>query len=261
METNILLNDEIASKVESIKKLLKEDSSNSETVSEYLIIPFLYTSKGDVKSAKDRIVTWMKYKVQFPKLVDVVDFLDENVLSVYKKCMLTTDINQEDCKFPLVAVLNLAKAHNVNIYEAAKISINAVHCSILQSERVRQYGKIVVVNVGDLPYSILLQLTPTFLYQFVKTMMCVWDDWLKKIIIVNAGVIIGSTIRACRLPLPEHTNKRIEVYSGSWECLLKEIPKQSLPIEYGGTNGTVEECNDHLLPLMAKWRNVVLNYL
>ncbi|GAB6020117.1 hypothetical protein CHUAL_002847 [Chamberlinius hualienensis] len=146
---------ELDSKIESLKKLLEEDSSLNITAGEYLLLTSLHTCNGDVERTKEKIIKYFQYKKQFPKLLKAVDLLDDYRQSMYRKCILITDANQEQLKSPFVMVIDMS--------------------------------------------------------------------------------------------------------NGSGDCLKDEIPSESLPIEYGGTNGTAEECNDHLLPTMTKWRDVILN--
>ncbi|GAB6020101.1 hypothetical protein CHUAL_002833 [Chamberlinius hualienensis] len=244
MEINRLCSGEMLIKVESVKKLLQEDSSvDMTTVGEYLIIIFLYSCKCDVKKSQEKLLTYFKYRKQFPKMLKAADPLDDHIQSIYQNCILTTDINQEELESPLVAVVNLANAGSMNIYDGSNLLVYVLRMAICHSERARKHGLSVIVNAGDMSYSLLLQFTPTFLYQTVKTMLCVSGDLVKKYIIINAGVFVSVPIRAFRMLLPESFKEIFAVYSGSWECLKDDIPSESLPIEYGGTNGTVEENN------------------
>ncbi|GAB6020102.1 hypothetical protein CHUAL_002834 [Chamberlinius hualienensis] len=236
MEINHLYSRENIDKVESVKKLLQEDSSlNMTPVGEYLIIMFLFTSNCDVKKAKERLLTYFKYKKQFPKVLKIVDVLDDYTLSFYRRCILTTDVNQEKLESPLIVVFNGSNANGVNLYDGFNLALHALKLAIYHSERVRRHGLIIIVDVSELSYSLLLQVTPTLLYQVLKSMM--------KIMVINAGVIIAIPLRAVRLLLPESLNEMFVVHSDSWDCLKDEIPSESLPIERGGTNGTIEENN------------------
>ncbi|GAB6020113.1 hypothetical protein CHUAL_002843 [Chamberlinius hualienensis] len=236
MDTMQLFSSELVSKVELVKKLLKEDSSVNITAGEYLILTCLYTCNDDVERTKEKIITYFQYKKRFPRLMKVVDMLDDYIVSLCRKSILITDINQEQLKAPLVLMINLS------------------------NERIRQHGLIVVTNVGEMPFSILFQFTPKCLYETLKCQLFAGGDLLKKIIIINAGRIVAVTVRIARQMLPKNINEMTVVHSGSWDCLKDEIPSESLPIEYDGSNGTIEECNDHLLSFMTKWRDVNLNH-
>ncbi|GAB6020116.1 hypothetical protein CHUAL_002846 [Chamberlinius hualienensis] len=222
MESNQLFSSELVSKIQSIKKLLEEDSSIDKKAGEYLILTYLHTCNGDVKRTKEKIITYFQYKKQFPRIMKERDILDDYSLSHHNKCLLTTDINQEQLEFPLVVVNNLSNASDMNAYEALNCLINFMHMFILHSERLRKHGAFIIINVGAMPFNLLFQFTPTYIYETVKSLLVV-------------------------------------VYSGSWDCLKDEIPSESLPIEYGGTNGTLDEYNAQLMPIMTKWRDVILN--
>ncbi|GAB6020107.1 hypothetical protein CHUAL_002839 [Chamberlinius hualienensis] len=265
METDHLFTTEIQSKIESVKKLLEEDSSFDEAVGKYLIITFLYANECDVEKAKEQIITYCKCRKQYPRILKPIDFLDENIQRMYRRCILITDINQKQLEFPLVIVINTSQLLNFNVYEAINVALYSMITGVLDSKRVRDRGVILIFNLTDLPYSILLSMTPSLIFQAVPCEVCVIGHLLKKVYIINAGIIVGATIRAIRLLMPNHINKIVflllfflEIHSGSWECLKDEIPSESLPIEFGGTNGTIEEY--HLLPIMIKWREVIFNH-
>ncbi|GAB6020119.1 hypothetical protein CHUAL_002849 [Chamberlinius hualienensis] len=250
---------ELVSKIKSLKKLLEEDSSINITAGEYLKLTSLYTCNGDVERTKEKIIAYFKNKKQFPKLLKAADLLENYIQSMYRKYVITTDINQEQLQSPYVLVINLSNAHNINAYDAVNCLINFINVSILHSERLRKHGLLVVINVGEMPFNFLIQLTPKFLYEGIKGLLFVAGDLLKKIIVINAGMIITASITVARQMMPTNINETLVVHSGSWDCLKDEIPSESLPIEYEGTNGTVEECNDHMLPIMTKWRDVILS--
>ncbi|GAB6020120.1 hypothetical protein CHUAL_002850 [Chamberlinius hualienensis] len=251
---------DLFSKIESLKKLLEEDSSINITAGEHLILTCLYTCDGDVEKTKEKIITYFQYKKRFPRIMKGGDMLNDNNRSLYRKCILTTDVNQEKLESPLVMVCNLSNAHNINGYEAVNNWIYIMYSVILNSERIRQHGIIVIINMDRLPFNLLFQLTPKFLYEGIKGLLFVPGDLLKKIIVVNAGVFVAGTVRICQQMLPSNINEMVVIYNGSWDCLKDEIPSESLPIEFGGTNGTAEECIDHLLPIMTKWRDVIINH-
>ncbi|GAB6020114.1 hypothetical protein CHUAL_002844 [Chamberlinius hualienensis] len=85
MDNNQLFSSELVSKIESVKKLLKEDSSLNIKSSEYLIITFLHTCDGDVDKTKKKIIEYLQYKQQFPKMMKVVDMLDDYTVSLCRK--------------------------------------------------------------------------------------------------------------------------------------------------------------------------------
>ncbi|GAB6020118.1 hypothetical protein CHUAL_002848 [Chamberlinius hualienensis] len=258
MDNNQFSSD-LFSKIESIKKLLEEDSSIDKKAGEYLLLTSLHTCNGDVERTKEKIIKYFQYKKQFPKLLKAVDLLDDYRQSMYRKCILITDVNQEQLKSPFVVVIDMSKGSDVNVLDAVNCLINFINVSILHSERLRKHGLIAVINVGAMPFNLLFQFRPTFLYESIKCQLLVAGELLKKIITINAGMIMGATITVARQVLPSSLNEKVVVYSGSWDCLKDEIPSESLPIEYGGTNGTIEECNAQLMPIMTKWRDVILN--
>ncbi|GAB6020111.1 hypothetical protein CHUAL_002841 [Chamberlinius hualienensis] len=171
MESDHLFTTEIQSKIESVKKLLEEDSSFDEDVGRYIIITFLYAYECDVEKAKEQIITYCKYRKQYPRIMKPVDFLDENIQRMYRRCILITDMNNKHLESPLVTLLNTSPVPNMNLYDAANVAVYTLIIGILDNKRVRDRGLILIINLSDLPYSLLLKVTPSLIFQAIQCLV------------------------------------------------------------------------------------------
>ncbi|GAB6020109.1 hypothetical protein CHUAL_002840 [Chamberlinius hualienensis] len=171
METDHFFTTETQSKIESVKKLLEEDSSFNEAVGDYLLMTFLYAYECDVEKTKEKIITYCKYRKQYPRIMKPIDFFDDNIQYIYRRCILISDINQKELELPLVTLLNISSVRNINLYEAINVAVYAIIIGILDSKRVRDRGLILIINLSDLPYSIVLNVTPSLLIQTVNSVV------------------------------------------------------------------------------------------
>lgn len=209
-----------------------------------IFINFILTVvKNDVEQAKEMITHYYTVKKRYPDMIKAIDLLDERVLRGINLGALTTDIGRsEDTQFPLVMVANFGRvSEDFEIYEATKISINVFMALIIGSKRTQKHGTITIMDFSEIPYFIILQITPSYLMQTISCLHVTGTAATKQIHLINVGYIVKAIIEATRLLLPTYINDLVYVHLGSWDSLSEYIPPESLPVEYGGTNGTIEE--------------------
>merc|ERR1711887_535786 len=86
-----------------------------------------------------------------------------------------------------------------------------------------------------------LQMTP----QLVKKAMTIWQEGYpmrpKGLNYINTPAAFDTVFNIFKGFMKEKMKKRIHIHGSDLESLHKEIPKDILPKEYGGTNGTVDD--------------------
>ncbi|XP_024881301.1 alpha-tocopherol transfer protein-like [Temnothorax curvispinosus] len=76
----------------------------------------------------------------------------------------------------------------------------------------------------------------------------------------NAPLIFNITARILRSFMTEKLKNRFNVYSDStMHNCLKDIPANILPVECGGTDGTIQELTEYWKKLIEENRDSLLN--
>ncbi|GAB6020100.1 hypothetical protein CHUAL_002832 [Chamberlinius hualienensis] len=90
-----------------------------------------------------------------------------------------------------------------------------------------------ILDVGDLPYRLIVQCTVQYWSQIAKCLMGLFGDLLREFHFINCGIVL------------------VFIHRESFEILnmVKVVPIESLPVEYGGSCGTLEEMNGNYLKL------------
>jgi len=94
-------------------------------------------------------------------------------------------------------------------------------------------------------------INPT-IYQFfqigpstLKKVAHVWQNCypmrFQLIIVINAPKFLDISFKIFKSFMSEKIKKRINIYSHMMQSCFKDIPANILPVEYGGTDGTIQE--------------------
>ncbi|KRT83210.1 CRAL-TRIO domain containing protein, partial [Oryctes borbonicus] len=80
---------------------------------------------------------------------------------------------------------------------------------------------------------------------FIKFIRFSWNNCpysLKNVFIVNCHPLLEKGVNLCKSTLPEKIGNRIALLSNPQD-LHKYLPRQCLPIDYGGSQGSIQELN------------------
>ncbi|GAB6032312.1 hypothetical protein CHUAL_010949 [Chamberlinius hualienensis] len=213
---------------------------------------FLNMAKNDVEVAKEKVTKYYTMRKSYPDILRAVDLLEEKCLRGINLGVLSTDIGlSSDIEFPVVMVADLGRASlDYDLNEALNMAMNIAVALLFGTKRIQKHGLIMIMDLSQIPYGFLIQITPPYLAKIMKLINI--TGTLKQLHIINTGYVVRVIIETARLLVPTMINDLIYVHNGSWDVLAEYIPPECLPVEFGGTNGTQEEN-------IADTREAVLN--
>lgn len=104
------------------------------------------------------------------------------------------------------------------------------------------YGCRVFVDMTDTSIGHITQYRPSLLLHTAHAWQNSYPLRFQSMTVFNALTIFNIVARIFKSFLSNKMRNRYHVYSiGSTENCFKDIPADSLPIEYGGTGGTIKE--------------------
>ncbi|XP_052751970.1 alpha-tocopherol transfer protein-like [Galleria mellonella] len=115
-------------------------------------------------------------------------------------------------------------------------------------------GDVYVLDADILGPSLLAKLSPTTVKKF---MICVQEAYpvkLKEVHIVNTSPIVEAFINLVKPFLKEKIRKRIFIHKDIKD-LYKYVPQDMLPVEYGGTCGTMNEIHEQWINKLKEYRD------
>ncbi|KAL1122642.1 hypothetical protein AAG570_002969 [Ranatra chinensis] len=144
-----------------------------------------------------------------------------------------------------------------SIPEAMKV------CLMIADIRLREEFQGVAGDVYILDASIVTannfaqnfsKFTPTLVKKFLVCVQEAYPVKLKEVHVVNVTPLVDTIINFVKPFLKEKIKNRIHVHS-NFESLYKFIPKENLPVEYGGTCGNLEDFNNQWYEKMVTYKD------
>ncbi|KAL0114326.1 hypothetical protein PUN28_011526 [Cardiocondyla obscurior] len=118
------------------------------------------------------------------------------------------------------------------------------------------YGCSLFVDSSSATIRHIVQYRPNVLLNMANS----WDSFpfiFQTINIFNVPMFFKTTVKLLRSFMSEELKTRFHVYSSSettQEC-FRDVPASILPVEYGGTDGTIRKLTKHWKKLIVKNRD------
>jgi len=104
------------------------------------------------------------------------------------------------------------------------------------------YGYTIFIDVSNPSLQHIAQLRPYVLMNFVHAWQNCYPARVQSINIFNAPVFFDVVVKIFKSFMTEKLKSRFHVYSHrTMQNCFKDIPANILPVEYGGTDGTIKE--------------------
>lgn len=142
----------------------------------------------------------------------------------------------------LVVIIRTA-AHNPRIHnqdDVFKVGNMILDLATKDDELCQIYGIIAIFDMDGISLGHARQMTPGVIKKAVRSWQC-YHCRPKKLEFVNAPVYINVVLSIFKSFMSEKLKSRIRVHYGGKEDVEKIVPKEILPKEYGGDEGTLGE--------------------
>ncbi|XP_036143140.1 retinol-binding protein pinta isoform X2 [Monomorium pharaonis] len=200
--------------VAEIKRWIEENDNLPTQINDFLILRFLRVGKFDLEKTKSRIENYYKqrsklpewYKNKNPFQPELQELLDLGIMLPLRK---------PDSQGRLVLIFR-ATLHNPSIHKMpfiAKINILAMEAAIQHYPLSSVYGCSMLIDTSNPTIRHIIQFKPYDIMNAVE----LWQNCYPS---------------------------RFHVYSDAGNC-FEDIPTNILPIEYGGTDGTLQELTEY----------------
>ncbi|XP_039763229.1 uncharacterized protein LOC120636037 [Pararge aegeria] len=145
-------------------------------------------------------------------------------------------------------------------YDPQKHNVADIMCAlyylvqilVIENDTATVMGTMIVVDYEKVTLSHLTQASPSLLKKLVAVSQDSLPLRLKGSHHVNVPAGIEIIFKLVSGFLGEKARKRLRIYKSNEE-LLKNLPKEVIPVEYGGSGGTISELIDY-------WANKIQEY-
>ncbi|XP_064107326.1 alpha-tocopherol transfer protein-like isoform X7 [Macrobrachium nipponense] len=146
----------------------------------------------------------------------------------------------------------------MSIDELLKLCTLAVDLVLEGEEEVSVNGLVIAGDCEGVVMGHLLAFTPSI----AKKCAVFWQEGYpmrpKGLNYINTPAAFDTVFNIFKSFMKEKMKKRIHIHGSDLESLYKEVPKECLPVEYGGTNGTIEEIKDYWIKRVDARRDWLL---
>ncbi|XP_011703022.1 PREDICTED: alpha-tocopherol transfer protein-like [Wasmannia auropunctata] len=125
--------------------------------------------------------------------------------------------------------------------------------------RTSVYGFVAFFDLINVTLRHIAQCPPHVLINIVHAWQSCYPVRMQSINFINAPTIVDGIVRIMKSFMTEKIKNRFHVYSHMSLSCFKDVPADILPIEYGGTDDTIQELTDYWMKLVEKNRDWIMS--
>ncbi|KYN03488.1 Alpha-tocopherol transfer protein [Cyphomyrmex costatus] len=221
---------------------------------DFLILRFLRVAKFDVEKSKVRIRNYFKQRSDLPdwhmnidpfrpELQEILDlglkFLHSLFIFSYFLPLRKPD-NQGRLVFITQGTRHDPKIHKIP--DLFKVTTIVTEVAVKYYPAVSVYGYTIFVDMSNPTFGHIAQFRPNILMNCIHSWQSCFPTRVRSINIINVPVILDVIVKIAKSFMTEKLKNRFHVYSHkTMQNCFKDIPTSILPVEYGGTDGTIKE--------------------
>ncbi|CAL4095895.1 unnamed protein product [Meganyctiphanes norvegica] len=248
-----------AKDIQAMRDWLKKQPHINCPTDDWTILRFLRGCKFSLERTKEKMDMFYTCKAACPEWYTNRDPKDPKMREILEMGMFLPlpgyDKEGRRVVFIRTSVHDPAKFSMDECFKATHF-INDV--MIEEDEQCSITGFVQCMDMAKATMAHNLQMTPALM----KKSMTIWQDGYpmrpKGLNYINTPAAFDTVFSIFKSFMKEKMKKRIHIHGSDLESLHKQIPKDILPKEYGGTNGTVEEITKYWLEKVDAKRDWLL---
>ncbi|KYN39651.1 Alpha-tocopherol transfer protein [Trachymyrmex septentrionalis] len=224
-------------------------------IDDFLILRFLRVCKFNLEKTKTRIQNYYKLRSDLPEWFTNTDPFQPELQELINMG-LYLPLRKPDNQGRLVLIVRTT-LHNPRIHKESDIfKIGVMMVELAMKNRAiatsaSVYGLSFINDAINPTIHQIFQLgRPSVLKKIAHTWQNCYPMRFQLINVINAPMFLDIPIKIFKSFLSEKINKRLHVYSHMMQSCFKDIPVDILPVEYGGTGGTIQE-------LIEYWKTLI----
>nr|XP_012222899.1 PREDICTED: alpha-tocopherol transfer protein-like [Linepithema humile] len=230
-----------------IRHWIQENDDLCARTDDFFILRFLRVCKFDIEKTKTRIRNYYKQRFDLPEwfankdpfrpeLQDLLDtglFLPLRKLDDQKRMVLFARVGRQNSSTQKLS--DLIKIGNM-IMEV--LTRNHVEGSI--------YGYVAYIDLDLVHMGHVTQMRPNILRNMIHTWQDCFPLEIQSVNFINTPEIVHVVLRILKHFMNENLKQRVHIYpKKKMHNYFNDISANILPVEYGGTDGTIVELKDY----------------
>ncbi|CAB3231193.1 unnamed protein product [Arctia plantaginis] len=237
--------------------LTKQSHLESVRPSDQWLIAFLRGSKFSLERCKEKMEMYYTFKTIVPEFFENRDPYEPRIQEILKLGAFLPLRNCPSVDSPRTNIMRLgvfdpSKYHLVDLI---KVSLMVTDILMLEDDNFTVSGEDVIVDMEGVGIAVLSQWTPALAKKAIYCFEKALPVRVKSNHILNTPSGFETAYSIFKSFLGEKLKQRIKVHNKNYSSMYKTIPKSILPIEYGGSDGSVQELTDHWKAKVESYRD------
>ncbi|XP_066978643.1 alpha-tocopherol transfer protein-like isoform X7 [Macrobrachium rosenbergii] len=248
-----------AADIQHIRDWLKKQPHIKARTDDWTILRFLRGCKFSLEKTKQKIDMFYTCKSMCPEWYTNRDPQDKRLRAILEMGIFLPLPRIEPTQ-PLIVLGRPAirDPYSSDMNDAAKVILLICDLLLEEDEAAVVTGIGVLMDSGTMTLAHASQLSPTIIKKAVIIMQEGYPMRPKGLNYINTPAAFDTVFNIFKSFMKEKMKKRIHIHGSDLESLYKEVPRECLPVEYGGTNGTIEEIKDYWLKRVDARRDWLL---
>lgn len=225
------------------------------------LLAFLRGSKYSIEKAKQKIDRYYTLKAAIPEVFNEKRVVDNSqVLEIIRMgIILQIPLPADECR-PCVTIIRAA-SYDTNKYKFADIiRVGSMFGEIMMidDDNSTVCGFMEIMDMSGVTGTHLFHLQPDLIKKFSVFADEAMPMRQKGTCFINVPAAFEKGFNTLKGFFPEKMKSRITV-SATPDIIYEHIPREYLPKEYGGTNGTMQDIIDRMETKLLKYRDYFLD--
>ncbi|CAD7012620.1 unnamed protein product [Ceratitis capitata] len=247
----------LAADIEALRTWIQQQPHLRARDDDQFLVSFLRGCKFSLEKAKSKIDRFYALRTKYPEFFTIKDADDQKVRELLNTGMIVyppTPLNEHGSRIALIRS-GVYSAEKYTIEEIARTMYGIQEILMLEDDYAVVNGITTIVDVKQGTAAHLMQMSPSSL----KKMTIFSEEALPfrpkntHFIYIPSG--FETFFNILKPMLSKKQQKRLSLHGNKLDGIYEHIPLKYLPKEYGGENGSIEECIVELNKKLDEYRD------
>ncbi|XP_045490789.1 alpha-tocopherol transfer protein-like [Colias croceus] len=245
----------IDSDIQHIREWISKQPHLHARTDDQWIVTFLRGCKYSLERTKEKIDLYYSMRSLAPEIFFHLKHTDPKFIEILESgsCLLLPKLaapNGQRIFISKPSLLNVEKHKMMDVFAVTNVMQRIM---LMDDDNSVIAGSRSVMDMEGLNMSFFLQMTPSLMRKLTVYTQEATPLRFKGGHYINVGNGFETIYNVMKTFLNEKTKSRLYVHNTNYEELYKYVPKEVLPVEYGGNGGTIPE-------IIEYWKNKIQEY-
>lgn len=243
-------------KVQEIRQWILENKELRAPTDDFFILRFLRACKFNVEKTKMKLRNYQRQRCTMPEWYSKRDPLLPELQQLFDLGVFLP-LRQLDDEGRMVVIIRAAvhspRRHKMS--DMLKASLMTLDLALRDHESATVHGITAILDIGGMSYGHILQLPPSVIKSLVHAWQGCYPVRIHSLDFINTHSFVNVVLNIFRSFMNAKLKQRVHTHARGKMKLYDTLPTRILPVEYGGTEGTVKELSEYWKRAVRKNRD------